>query len=111
MLFLKNEYSWDRQNENYDRIYRIQRRLTTENDVSPSSNPILKDLLVSRYPEIEKMVLMHLASDEEKTVGEFLATSAASIYRIHFPRIEIRGYKMTRSSGTGRPGILNVSEL
>ncbi len=76
MLFLKNEYSWDRQNENYDRIYRIQRRLTTENDVSPSSNPILKDLLVSRYPEIEKMVLMHLASDEEKTVGEFLATSA-----------------------------------
>jgi len=75
MLFLDFEYNWDTQNQNYERIYRIQRRLTTEEDVSPSSNPILKDLLVSRYPEIENMVLMHLASDEEKTVGEFLASS------------------------------------
>lgn len=77
MLFLDFEYSWNKQNENYERIYRIQRRLTTEDDVSPSSNPILEDLLVSRYPEIDKMMLMHLASDEEKTVGEFLASTPA----------------------------------
>ncbi len=75
MLFLDNEYNWDRHNVNYASIYRIQRRLTTEEDVSPSSNPILKDLLSSRYPEIDKMVLMHLASDEEKTLGEFLSSS------------------------------------
>lgn len=74
-LFLSYEYSWDSQNENYKSIYRIQRRLTTEEDVSPSSNPVLKDLLLSRYPEIDKLMLMHLASDEQKTVGEFLASS------------------------------------
>ena len=80
MLFLNYEYSWDRQNENYKSIYRIQRRLTNEADVSPSSNPILEDLLLSRYPEIDKMVLIHLASDEQKTVGEFLASSPARTF-------------------------------
>jgi len=80
MLFLNNEYNWDRQNLNYASIYRIQRRLTTEVDVSPSSNPILKDLLLSRYPEIDKMVLMHLASDEEKTLGEFISSSPGRIF-------------------------------
>jgi len=80
MLFLNYEYSWDKQNENYDSVYRIQRKLTTEADVSPSSNPILKDLLLSRYPEIDKMVLIHLASDEQKTIGEFLASSPARTF-------------------------------
>lgn len=75
MLFVSYEYNWDKQNENYDLIYRIQRRITADNDESPSSNPILKDLLLSRYPEIDKMMLMHLASDEERTIGEFLSSS------------------------------------
>lgn len=73
-FFIRYEYSWDKHNSNYDRIYRVQRRITADSDVSPSANPILKNLLTSRYPEIDKLTLLYLSSDEDKTIGEFLST-------------------------------------
>lgn len=71
-LFLNYEYSYDKYNKNYDRIYRIQVHATLDNQVkswtqSPSS---IADLIKDKYPEIEKNALVREAW------GEYLSTSA-----------------------------------
>ncbi|MBN2347600.1 MAG: ABC transporter permease [Bacteroidales bacterium] len=70
-LFINYEYNWDKQNENYDRIYRIQRRFVKSgNDISPHNYAILAKLIEDKYPEIEEVLLFY-----DDDIGEFLTTS------------------------------------
>ena len=62
-LFISYEYSWDKHNKNYDRIYRIQRfypkavHATNGNNVSPHNRAITAKLVEEVCPEVEKIVL------------------------------------------------------
>jgi putative ABC transport system permease protein len=70
-LFLKYEFSWDKQNEKYDRIYRIQIRalLSGKEEVGTQTPPNLTDLLKDKYPEFEKILLIR------EVWGQFLSSS------------------------------------
>jgi putative ABC transport system permease protein len=63
-LFINYEYSWDKHNENYKRIYRIQRvfvssvQITNGNNISPHTRGITAKLLDGKYPEIEKIAFL-----------------------------------------------------
>lgn len=63
-LFVHYEFSWDKHNANYDRIYRVQRHYIKAqhamdgNDISPHTQGITAKLLYPRYPEIEKTMIL-----------------------------------------------------
>ncbi len=63
-LYVNYEYSWDKHNGNYDRIYRVQRtfvssvQVTNGNNISPHTRGITSKLLDGKYPEIEKTLLL-----------------------------------------------------
>lgn len=63
-LFVDYEYSWNKQNTNYDRIYRVQRHFVKAqhaldgNDISPHTRGITAKLLSPRYPEIEATTIL-----------------------------------------------------
>ncbi len=63
-LYVSYEYSWDKHNGNYDRIYRVQRtfvssvQVTNGNNISPHTRGITSKLLEGKYPEIEKTLLL-----------------------------------------------------
>ncbi|HEY4788830.1 MAG TPA: ABC transporter permease [Bacteroidales bacterium] len=63
-LFINYEYTWDKHNTNYERIYRAQRHFVKAkyamngNNISPHSSGITAKLLYPRYPEIEKTVIL-----------------------------------------------------
>ena len=57
-VFIRHEISWDKYNEHYDRMYRVQRHFTNSvhvlcgNNISPHSQAITAQLLENNYPEI-----------------------------------------------------------
>lgn len=63
-LFVNFEYSWDKQNVNYERIYRVQRHFvkaqhpTDGNNISPHTRGITAKLLYPRFPEIENVMIL-----------------------------------------------------
>ena len=63
-LYVNYEYSWDKHNVQYDRIYRVQRtfvssvQITNGNNISPHTRGITSKLLDGKYPEIEKTLLL-----------------------------------------------------
>jgi ABC-type transport system, involved in lipoprotein release, permease component len=62
-LFISHELSWDKSNEKYDRIYRIQRFFANAhsfdgNEISPHTRAITAPLLEKRYPEFEKITVI-----------------------------------------------------
>ncbi len=64
-VFIRHEISWDKYNEHYDRMYRVQRHFTNAvhvlsgNNISPHSQAITAQLLENNYPEIEKVTVIH----------------------------------------------------
>lgn len=83
-LFIQYELSWDKSNENYDHIYRVQRHYSKTmyamdgNDISPHTRAITAQLLGKQFPESEKAVVIR----ENK--GKFLASVAdRQIYEEH----------------------------
>lgn len=71
-LFLNYEYSWDKGNLNYDRIYRVQVKLKLsgkEENWTQTPNAI-NDLLKEKFPEFEQVVLLREAW------GEYLSSNA-----------------------------------
>jgi putative ABC transport system permease protein len=73
--YISGEFSWDKQNTNYDRIYRVQLFMDQkENSIthtwSVTAALSRKDLV--DLPEIEKIVLMHDVGDNNKN-GVFLS--------------------------------------
>ena len=70
-LYLKYEYSWDKINKNYDRIYRVQQRvqLSTGTEYWTQTQAALAKYIRENYPEAENTVLLREAW------GEFLSSN------------------------------------
>jgi putative ABC transport system permease protein len=74
-LFVEYEYSWDKHNFNYERIYRVQRKYENVrntingNDISPHTRGLTAKLLEEQFPEFEKVLLVQEIS------GKFLSSS------------------------------------
>jgi putative ABC transport system permease protein len=81
-LYVQYEYSWDKHNQNYDRIYRVQRRHENTffaqpgNEISPHTRGITKKFLEDKYPEFEKIAILSENSDM------FLSSSPGKLF--HF---------------------------
>ena len=75
-LYLKYEYSYDKHNELYDRIYRVQQKvhLTTGTEYWTQSQAALAKYLRENYPEVENSVLLREAW------GEFLSSSEVQTF-------------------------------
>jgi putative ABC transport system permease protein len=79
-LFMHFEYSWDKHNTNFDRIYRVQRHYIKAqhamdgNDISPHSRGITAKLLFPRYPEIENTLIL------KEMNGLFLSANSANLF-------------------------------
>ena len=65
-LYLKYEYSYDKHNALYDRIYRVQQKvhLTTGTEYWTQSQAALAKYLRENYPEVENSVLLREAWGE-----------------------------------------------
>jgi putative ABC transport system permease protein len=91
-LFIKYELNWDKINNNYDRIYRIQRHYSKTmfamdgNDISPHSRAITAQLLEKQFPEFEKVSVirenggMFLSADNEHQVYDEKGIHADSCF-------------------------------
>jgi putative ABC transport system permease protein len=75
-LYLKYEYSWDKYNKLYNRIYRAQEEvnLATETEYRTLTQAPLAKYLREHYPEVENSVLLREAW------GEFLASSEVQTF-------------------------------
>ncbi|MCW0484486.1 ABC transporter permease [Gaoshiqia sediminis] len=75
-LFIQFELSWDKTNEHYDRLYRVQRHYSKTryamdgNDISPHSRAITAQLLENQFPEFEKVTVIR------ENGGKFLSAVA-----------------------------------
>ncbi|MBN1924612.1 MAG: ABC transporter permease [Prolixibacteraceae bacterium] len=81
-LFIHHELSWDKNHENYTRIYRVQRQLTNATqviagtDISPHSRAITAQMIEGKFPEFKKMSVIReinsafLATNTEDMVHE-----------------------------------------
>jgi len=90
-LFINYEYSWDKHNVNYSRIYRVQRfypkavHATNGNDISPHNRAITAKLLDETCPEIEKIALFRenrgvfLAADPQSQIYDELGFCGDSV--------------------------------
>jgi len=79
-LFVRYELNWDKNHDNYNRIYRVQRHYektayaANGNDISPHSRPATAGLIEGNFPEIEKVSVIrengdiYLSTDEEHQV-------------------------------------------
>lgn len=99
-LFIQFELGWDKMNESYDRIYRVQRHYAKTmfamdgNDISPNSRAITAQLIEKQFPEFEKVTVVRenggkfLASVPERQVYEQDGISADScffqVFTYHF---------------------------
>lgn len=73
--FISGEFSWDKHNSNYNRIYRVQLFMDQkENSImhSPSITAALSRNDLVKVPEIEKIALIHDLGDNNKS-GVFLS--------------------------------------
>lgn len=91
-LFIQFELSWDKSNENYDRIFRVQRHYAKTmyamdgNDISPHTQAVTAQLLEKQFPEFEKVTVIRendgkfLASVADKQIYEESGICADSCY-------------------------------
>jgi putative ABC transport system permease protein len=91
-LFIQHELSWDKANDNYNRMYRVQRHFAKNrfamdgNDISPHTRVITAQLLEKQFLEFEKISVIRenngrfLASDPERQVYEEHGIYADSCY-------------------------------
>jgi putative ABC transport system permease protein len=74
-LFLQEEFSWDKQNKNYDNIYRLQLYMDQSENVTKHSSSVTAAIsrqILPGLPEIEKIALIHDVGDNNKD-GVFLS--------------------------------------
>jgi putative ABC transport system permease protein len=84
--FIASMFSWDKHNENYERIYRVQLfQDQPENRVRHSSSitAALSRHELTKLPEIEKIVLMHDVGDNNKS-GVFLSVDKKDQFLIRY---------------------------
>src|SRR5665648_233153 len=85
-LIINEELSWDKQNENYNRIYRLQ--LFMDEPASTTQHTWSVTAALSRHellnqPEIEKVALLHDVSDNNME-GVFLSPDKKNQFLIRF---------------------------
>ncbi len=91
-LFVRFELSWDKKQENYSRIYRIQRQFVNTpytvngNDISPHIRPAVAEMIEGKIPEFQKITIIResgghfLFSDSEHHVYDDLGIHADSCF-------------------------------
>jgi putative ABC transport system permease protein len=85
-LFVESEFSWDKHNVNYDRIYRLQLFMNQEENKEKHSHSVTAALSrheLTTIPEIEKVVLMHDVGDNNKD-GVFFSLDKKNQYKIRW---------------------------
>jgi putative ABC transport system permease protein len=73
--FISGEFTWDKYNTNYDRIYRLQLFMDQEGNTIKHTWSVTAGLSrkeLTDFPEIEKIVLIHDVGDNNKS-GVFLS--------------------------------------
>ena len=102
-LYLKYEYSWDKINSKYDRIYRVQQKvnLSTGTEYWTQTQAALAKYIRENYPEAENTVLLReawgefLSSDDVQTFfdgdGYYAEQSVFDVFTYDF----IEGNKAT----------------
>jgi len=73
--FISGEFTWDKYNTNYDRIYRLQLFMDQEENTIKHTWSVTAGLSrkeLTEFPEIEKIVLIHDVGDNNKS-GVFLS--------------------------------------
>lgn len=73
-LFIQYDFSWDKTNLKYDRIYRVQRHSVNNknvmdgNDISPHTRAITASLIEKQFPDFEKITVI------QETGGKYVAS-------------------------------------
>lgn len=70
-LFIKEEFNWNKNNKNYDRIYRVQLFMDQSKNVTRNTWSVpaaLSRHILPDIPEIEKIALIHDVGDNNKNV-------------------------------------------
>lgn len=69
-LFMRYELNWDKSNEKYEQIYRVQRHFTNAkyavggNEISPHTRAVTAQLLEKQFPEFEKITLLQQSNSK-----------------------------------------------
>ena len=74
-LYIYQDWNWDKQNTNYDRLYRLQLFMDQEDNAVKHTSSVTAALarqVLPRIPEIESTLVMHDAGDNNKD-GLFLS--------------------------------------
>ncbi len=91
-LFIQYELNWDKSNDNYSQIFRLQRYVTNAlyatagNNISPHTRAITAELIEGKYPEFEKLTVIYehnsafLGTDDEHLVNEVGGIAADTCY-------------------------------
>jgi putative ABC transport system permease protein len=106
-LFIRYELNWDKSNDYYDSIYRIQRHYKKTmyamdgNDISPHSRAVTAQLIEKQFPEIKKVTVIReidrvfMAYDPARQVYNTKGIFADSCF------FDVFTYKFTEGSQTG----------
>lgn len=106
-LFVRYELNWDRSQQKYDRIYRIQRQFINTtytvggNDISPHMRPAVAEMIEGKIPEFEKITVIRenggqfLFSDPDHQVYDDFGIHADSCFFDVFTYDFIAGNKKT----------------
>lgn len=85
-LFVESEFSWDKHNVNYNRIYRVQLFMNQEENVDKHSSSVTAALSrheLTTLPEVEKVVLIHDVGDNKKE-GVFFSLDKKNQFKIRW---------------------------
>jgi len=75
-MFIFYEFSWDKHNANYNRIYQLQLKTTYfgRKDFTSSMPRAIRYHVLDKVPEVEKAVLMHGSAGINENFGEFISS-------------------------------------
>ncbi|QGY44645.1 FtsX-like permease family protein [Maribellus comscasis] len=106
-LFVRFEFNWDKNHQNYKRIYRIQRQFTQTlyttngNDISPHTRAFTAQMIEGHFPEFEKISVIRenggsfLFTDSEHKIYDDKGIHADSCFFDLFTYEFIAGNKST----------------
>lgn len=85
-LFVESEFSWNKTNVNYERIYRVQLFMDQADNVSQHTSSITAAICrhdLQTVPEVEKTALIHDVGDNNKD-GIFLSLDKKNEYKVRW---------------------------
>lgn len=101
-LYLKYEYSWDKHNELYDRIYRVQQKVSLNTGVEywTQTQAAIARHLRENYPEVKNSVLLREAWGEFLSSSEVQAFHESDGYYAESSVFEIFSYEFIKGDKT-----------